>query len=439
MCSRGPLDRDDPGSTSGKRLSPRGVRGALLLAGLLLATAACGDERSPWTSADPSSQGLDPEALEAWAEGLEAAGTKSLLVIRNDRLVLEWHAGDRSRESAHYAASLAKGVVGGLALALLRSDGRIELDAPAAEHVRRWRDHPLKSRITLRQLASHTSGLEGAFVPDSSDEPQPDWKAAFWERDEAPNPVEVALESAPVVYPPGEGFEYSGPGFAVLSAVLAAASERPLPELLRERVFEPLGLSEASWRIGYSGPFEVDGREVWAAWGGARFTPDALARVGRLVLRRGNWEDERLLEPASIEAMVTAAPRPAGAAGAGVPSGAAGWWTNAEATWPELPRGAFLAAGAGHQILLVVPSWNLVVVRQGRRLGEDHWEGDYWNALYETMLQPLAKAFPEPPAPQSAGRPGRVARAALLDRLQSPRSPPRVRSLAPSDPRGTVR
>lgn len=382
-------------------MNPPGVLASVALGGLLLASSACGDASFEWTRADPASQGLHPRALEAWAEGLEAAGTASLLVIRNDRLVLERHALGRSRASQHYVASLAKGIVGGLGIALLRGDGRIELDAPVAAHLPRWRRDPLKSEITLRQLASHTSGLEGAYVPRSSEERAPDWKKAFWDRDEEPGPLEVAREDAPVLFPPGQGFEYSGPGFAVLSEVLASASERSLRELLRERLFGPMGLPESSWSIGYGKPFEVHGREVWATWGGASFTPDALARLGRLVLRRGDWEGEPLLEPEAVEAMVTVAPRPAGTADDGWPMGATGWWTNTRRTWPQLPRDAFLAAGAGHQILLVVPSWDLVVVRQGSPLGEHEWEGDYWSSLHEKMLRPLASAFPEPPVPRS--------------------------------------
>ena len=48
-------------------------------------------------------------------------------MIRNDRIVLERHAGERTRESGHSAASLTKGVVGGLGLALLQDDGFVKI------------------------------------------------------------------------------------------------------------------------------------------------------------------------------------------------------------------------------------------------------------------------------------------------------------------------
>jgi CubicO group peptidase (beta-lactamase class C family) len=359
-----------------------------------------GAESFRWRTALPSSQGLDADALEAWANGLEAAGTRSLLLIRNDRIVVERHAEERNRETAHAAASLAKGIVGGLGLALLLEAGQLDLDDPVATHLARWKAEPRKSEITLRQLATHMSGLEEAKVPGIPKSQLTGWKRWFWDRTSERNPVELALDDAQVLRAPGEAFEYSSPGFAVLSAALASAADGSLRSLLRGRIFEPLGLEDDSWSIGYGAPFAVNGREVWATWGGAEFTPDGLARVGRLLLRRGDWEGKPLIHPAALEAMITATPRPSGVA-SDWPAAAIGWWTNARGLWPELPRDTFLAAGARHQILLVVPSWDLVVVRVGESLGRARWGGDYWSALHETMLRPLARAFPVPPVPRS--------------------------------------
>ena len=376
-------------------VTPRGT--SLLALMLVVLLAGCGPSFR-WESAPPESQGLEPEPLAAWADALEAADTESLLLIRNDRIVLERHVQGLDRQSPHFTASLAKGVVGGLGIALLLADERLELDEPVAVHLTEWASDPRKSRITLRQLASHTSGVEEAGEPGVPKDELTGWKSDFWQRRES---IARALDSAPVIFEPGGGFQYSNTGFAVISAVLARAGSDSLPDLLRDRLFRPLGVPKREWSIGYREPFRATGDEVWATWGGAAISTDALARLGRLLLRRGDWEGERLLPAAAVEQLRLAAPRPERELAEGWPAGALGWWTNAYASWPELPRDAFLAAGSGHQILLVVPSWDLVLVRFGEALGADSSGGDFWPALHEKLLQPLARALPAPPVPHS--------------------------------------
>lgn len=90
------------------------------------------------------------------------------------------------------------------------------------------------------------------------------------------------------------------------------------------------------------------------------------------MLRRGDWDGGRVLSEGAVEAIT----RPVGTpGGCGI-----GWWTNAGGRWPSLPRDAFAGGGAGHQILLVVPSLNLVAVRSGANLDRvDSAEG-FWDA-----------------------------------------------------------
>ena len=109
MCAITRFWSDGPAAFS-RRPRPAWAAVCAPLAALLLATCGCGGESFAWQSTSPESQGLDATALEAWADGLEAAGSRSVLVIRNDRIVLERHAGERTRASGHFAASLAKGV-----------------------------------------------------------------------------------------------------------------------------------------------------------------------------------------------------------------------------------------------------------------------------------------------------------------------------------------
>lgn len=64
------------------------------------------------------------------------------------------------RPRSIYTASMAKAIVGGVSLGIALTDRRMTLDDTVASYVPHWKRDPRKSRITIRQLGSHTSGLK---------------------------------------------------------------------------------------------------------------------------------------------------------------------------------------------------------------------------------------------------------------------------------------
>ncbi len=137
-----------------------------------------------WIAATPESQGMSAEALGALRDSI-AAETNNLLVIRNDRIVLEWYAEGWGPRDRHSTASLAKAIVGGLSLAVAMENGLIAPGDPAWKYVPAWKDDPLRSRITVRHLGSHTSGIDDSH--NREEEAQgidqgsyTGWSGEFW-------------------------------------------------------------------------------------------------------------------------------------------------------------------------------------------------------------------------------------------------------------------
>src|SRR3989475_2256684 len=288
---------------------------ALLLLGLRSFCAAFTAQAadSPewdWAAASPESQGMIRSQLESiWAD-LAGRRTTAFLVIRNDKIVCERFAAGQRGSTKHYTASMAKALVGGVSLAVALSDGRIALDDQASKNVVQWADDPAKSKITIRQLGSHTSGLADAEENGLAHEKLTGWKGDFWKRLPPPNdPFTISRDRTPLLFTPGGGFQYSNPGMAILGyAVTAALKNSPhkdLRSLLRERVMRPIGVPDAQWSVGYEQTFNVDGLPLIATWGGGSFTPRAAARVGRLMLRRGNWEGQQLIASSAVEQTTT--------------------------------------------------------------------------------------------------------------------------------------
>ena len=115
-----------------------------------------------WKTVRPELAGLHGARLDAMRAALGARGTRALLIARGDQIVYEWYEPGRDAARRHYTASLAKALVGGTSLLLALDDGRLAVDDLACTYIPAWRDDPLKSKITIRHLATHTSGIEDA-------------------------------------------------------------------------------------------------------------------------------------------------------------------------------------------------------------------------------------------------------------------------------------
>ena len=332
-----------------------------------------------WEPGDPASLGFDEARLSALRDDLMRRGTRALFVARGDRVVLEAYAPGFGPRSLFGTASLAKATVGGTALLLALQDGLVSLDDPASRFIPSWSADPLRSRITIRHLATHSSGLEGTPGPREAKSLIGSWKREFWQRDQ--NPFRIARDEVPVLFAPGTRYLYSNPGVAALDLCVATALHRKgepdLAEFLRTRVFDPIGLEPGAWSISYGRSWALDGIPLRATWGGAKFTARSTARLGRLFLREGDWQGHTILSPERVRAA----------------SGLL-WRSNRDLALPSLPPDAYFGVGAGHQVLLVVPSLELVVVRYGgTALNEPDGELEFWSGLEKHLIAPLAASL----------------------------------------------
>jgi CubicO group peptidase (beta-lactamase class C family) len=334
--------------------------------------------------------------LDALLGSLKTRSTHAFLVIRNDRIVYEWYAANHSRETPHSTASMAKAIVAGVSLGVAMSDRRLLLDERASKYVPAWATDEKKSAITLRHLGSHTSGLEDAEESGLAHDKLTGWKGEFWRRPPPPSdPFTLSRDATPVLWEPGSRFQYSNPGIAMLTfavtAALKDAPEKDVRTLLRERVMRPIGVADAEWTCGYGKTVTVDGLPLVPSWGGGNYSPNAVARLARLMIRKGDWEGRRLIDPGAVEAITLEAGAP------GIV--AQGWWTNSDKRLGEVAPDAFWGGGAGHQIVLAVPSLGLIAVRFGENLDPSV---DYHVAARRHLLEPLLAAVTlAPPAAPS--------------------------------------
>ena len=354
--------------------------------------------------ADPESLHIDSRLLQEHADELFRRDTKAYMIVYNDKIVYERYSPDFDRFKTHYTASAAKGIMGGLSLMLAMHDGLIALDDLACKYIPQWKDDPLKSKITIRQLGAHTSGIDDAVdtgVKLGSDTSGrfdfSDWKGAFWKQE--PNPFFLSRDVAPVIFAPGTDFQYSNPGIGMLNyAVTVAIKDTEYKDLrtyLWERIIKKMGIPQQEWYMGYGKIFELDGLPLVATWGGGGVSTRAMAAAGRLLLNKGNWNGEQLISAKVVETALKHS---------GTPSYCScGFWLNCDLAgnkyWPDLPWDVAMAAGAQDQMMLFSSARNLIVVRFGGSLEPDQYAE---NVVNKYIGIPLSKAMGDPaPCPRS--------------------------------------
>jgi CubicO group peptidase (beta-lactamase class C family) len=195
---------------------------------------------------------------------------------------------------------------------------------------------------------------------------------------------------------------------ALAYAVTASLRGTPHPDLrslLEQRFMDPIGVAPKEWSIGYGRAYELDDLKLYANWGGGSYSARAVARVGRLMLRRGDWQGRRLVASRWVETVTAYAgtPLPDRSGGAPAPASGLGWWTNSDGVWQSVPRDAFGGAGAGHQLLLVVPSLELIVVRFGGPIADPGQAGGFWRPVVQHLFDPLMAAVVDRREAEAAG------------------------------------
>ena len=210
-------------------------------------------------------------------------------------------------------------------------------------------DSPHNKRLTWDHLLRQVSDWEGTLwgKPEWADRPAP--QVSTW-------------TTRPRVEP-GSVYEYNDTRVNVLALAALQVWRQPLPEILRDKIMEPIGASN-TWRwYGYDNSWIVlDGKMVQSVSGGGHWGGGMMinawdmARFGLLTQRRGAWGGKQLLS----EAWVTKALTPTRAQ----PTyGYMNWFVNTDRKYmPAAPAQAFVHVGAGNNIIYVDPVNDVVAV-----------------------------------------------------------------------------
>jgi len=114
------------------------------------------------------------------------------------------------------------------------------------------------------------------------------------------------------------------------------------------------------------------------------------------MMLQGQWNGRELIRREVVRKVLAdqGMPRPPRSPADPAPASGLAWYTNADGIWPSAPRDLFAGAGAQHQVILVAPSLDLIVVRNGDAL--DDTKSGFWGPIHELAIKPLMEAVTTP-------------------------------------------
>jgi CubicO group peptidase (beta-lactamase class C family) len=150
----------------------------------------------------------------------------------------------------------------------------------------------LKRQITIEDLLTMQAGIEWDEFTYSLDDP----RNSVGELERSDDWIQFIL-NLPMTHQPGEVFVYSSGAAQLLSVIMQKTTGLPIDEYAEEYLFKPLGISEYFWKKTPKGWADTEG--------GLYLKAEDLAKLGYLVLHRGEWEGEQIISSEWVNAMLS--------------------------------------------------------------------------------------------------------------------------------------
>ena len=288
-----------------------------------------------WDTLPASNLGWCQDRIDSLYQFLEARNSKSFIVLKDGRRVLEKYFGTYERDSIWYWASAGKSLAA-VMVGIAQEQGYLDINDPTSNYLGQgWTamTPAQEQAITIRNQISMTTGMEW-FIPNQN-----------------------CLADSCLLYrtPPDSQWFYHNAPYRLVQDVVASATNAS---------FNAYTFTELGSKIGMGG--------LWISYvryGKAR----DMARFGLLCLNRGVWAGDTILgDTTYFHDMVNTS---------NVHNLSYGylWWLNGKASHilpglpftfsgpiiPSAPADMYSALGKNDQKIYVVPSMDLVVVRQG--------------------------------------------------------------------------
>jgi len=288
--------------------------------------------------------------------------TRAVVIVYRGRIIAERYAPGYDRHTKFLGWSMTKSVINTL-IGILVQQKNLDIYEPA--FVPEWQEPgDPRQAITVDQLLRMSSGLH--FVEEYELQ-YGVTKMLYDTRNMA-----AFAASEKLIAEPDNVWYYSSGTANILSRLILHHLDNSLEKyhrFYREKLFQPLNMRSVL--------FEPDATGVLVGSSFMFATARDWARFGQLYLQDGVWNGERILPEGWVAYSVTPTPKaPQGKYGAH-------FWLNAgqprhsdNREYPNLPDDLFYANGHDGQRVIIIPSYDLVIVRLGLSRNRNAWDLD---------------------------------------------------------------
>lgn len=338
---------------------------------------------STWDTITPSSIGYCQPQIDSLYNYLQAKNSKSFILLKDGKIVLEKYFGAYTKDSIWYWASAGKSLTGFLT-GIAQQKGFININNKVSQYLgNNWSSAPLvkENLITVKHLISMTSGLED--VPPTPCTNEDTAKACLIYKVDA-----------------GTRWAYHSGAYRKTQDVISQAAGQNYNTITNNWIEASTGMS-GFW---YNQVYFSKARD--------------MARFGLLILNRGIWNTDTLLKDTTYFKQMVNSSQTLNKAYGYL------WWLNGKSDFmvptsqivipgtmiPNAPSDMYCALGKNDQKIYVVPSQKLVVIRQGNSAGGfnlalSSFDNTLWNyinqlscatAIQSNYKEQLFTLYPNP-------------------------------------------
>jgi len=332
---------------------------------------------APLPESSPSRHGVDADSIGAFLDAVEDIELHSLMILRHGHVIASGWWEPYGPDRPHLLYSLSKSFTS-TAAGLAVAEGLLDLDAPVLSYFPEL-DADVTDPRSRAMLVRHIASMSSGHLTDT------------WPTADPHRPVRGFLRMPPD-RDPGTVFTYNQSCTYTLASIIQRVTGQPLTAYLRPRLFDAIGIGTADWEefppgqaLGFTGLYA---------------TTDAIARLGQLYLRNGQWHGHQVIPPEWVAEATRAHVA-----------------TRADATpdWRQgygfqfwMSRHGYRGDGAYGQFCLVLPEHDAVVAITA---GTENMQG-----ILDAVWAHVLPAFRAPDAPSTDGA-ATGADAALAKRL----------------------
>jgi CubicO group peptidase (beta-lactamase class C family) len=261
----------------------------------------------------------------------------SLLILKDNKLVLEEYFNEFDRNKLHHIQSCTKSITSiliGLAIdkGFIRSvNEKIITYLPGLKYVNGWEN------VSIKDLLTMSSGVEWIKEDPNS----------FWDKDDG---VASILEKS-IKNQPGSKFDYNS-AMQVLALIIENATKTNLIKFAEDNLFFPLNIKNYKW-----GKSEIDNLPLCT--GALYLLPIDMLKIGQLILQKGKFDNKQVISENWINESTKEQIK--------VPNNRGDnygylWWIGTE------ENRKIYAHGIGSQFIFIVPKYELIVVTTGNNI-----------------------------------------------------------------------